>query len=108
MSVLKSLEDRKFFFLPVNTGFGINGEPDNKLIDFYKKRSGNSIHCSIVGNIVIPNGFGSNNQCLFISQSDKWKQLSSAINENGTIAGIQLSSTWPDYKGNRGFVSSSS
>ncbi|MFK3711885.1 hypothetical protein [Leclercia adecarboxylata] len=108
MNVLKFLESKKFFFLPVNTGFGQNGEPDNKLIEFYRKRSGNNIYCSIVGNIVIPNGFGSNDQCLFISESDKWEKLSSAINENNTIAGIQLSSAWPNYIGNRGFVSSSS
>jgi len=108
MNALKSSGNRKFYFLPVNSGFGNNGEPDSNLIGFYNKRSGNNIHCSIVGNIVLPNGFGSNEQCLFISQSEKWKELSSAINENNTIAGIQLSSTWPNYIGNRGFVSSSS
>ena len=107
MNVLKCCESRDFFFLPVNTGFGTNGEPDDALIDFYRKRSGKGIHCSIVGNIVIPNGFGSNEQCLFISKSEKWKILSSAINENSTTAGIQLSSTWPNYIGNRNFVSSS-
>lgn len=107
MNVLASFENKKIFFLPVNTGFGKKGDPDEELIDFYRKRSGNKIHCSIVGNVVIPNGFGSNDQCLFISKSEEWEKLSSAINENNTTAGIQLSSTWPNYIGNRDFVTSS-
>ncbi|EPG6796961.1 hypothetical protein NUN95_001508 [Klebsiella aerogenes] len=108
MEDLKISKNNKFFFLPVNTGYGLNGEPDDKLIDFYHKRSGNRIHCSIVGNVVIPNGYGSNEYCLFISKSDKWKILSDTINNNNTLAGIQLSTTWPNYIGNKNFVTSSS
>lgn len=101
---IKNLQKNKVYFLAVNTGYGIDGEPDARLIDFYHQRSGNGIHCSIVGNIVIPNGYGSNEQCLFISKSDKWKLLSQAITTNGSVAGIQLSTTWQNYIGNRKFV----
>ncbi|WP_316383744.1 oxidoreductase [Enterobacter mori] len=104
MFAIKNLTDKNIYFLAVNTGYGNNGEPNDELIEFYKKRSGNGINCSIVGNVVIPNGYGSNQQCLFISKSEKWKHLSQAINDNNTIAGIQLSSTWPNYIGNRNFV----
>lgn len=107
MKDLNALKNKKIFFLPVNTGFGLNGNPDFSLIDFYQQRSGNGIYCSIVGNVVIPNGHGSNEHCLYISNSEKWKDLSDAMNNNNSLAGIQLSSTWPNYIGNKKFVASS-
>lgn len=99
--------NRKVFFLAVNTGYGINGNPDSRLIKFHQERSGNGIYCSIVGNVVTPKGFGSNNYCLTISNHYNWKIISETIQENGSIPGIQLSTAWKGYKGNKNFVASS-
>lgn len=95
---------REFFFLAVNTGFSSNGLPTEKCIHFYRERSGNNIDCSIVGNVVIPGGYGTNDVCATISGDDSWKSLAKAIKNNGSRAGIQLSSTWSGYTGNRRFV----
>lgn len=98
--------NKKVFFLAVNTGFIAKGLPDNRCIEFYRERSGNGIYCSIVGNVVIPNGYGTNNVCATISGDDVWKELTSAISGNGTKPGIQLSATWNGYEGIRKFVAS--
>ncbi|EOV0126158.1 hypothetical protein [Vibrio alginolyticus] len=100
--------DNKVFFLPVNTGYGKSGNPDNRLIDFHRERSGNGIYCSIIGNVVTPKGFGSNDYCLTITKHKNWKIIAEEILGNGSVPGIQLSTAWKDYKGNQKFVSSSS
>lgn len=56
---------------------------------------------------MVPHGYGSNNSCLYISKDKEWMSVSKAIKDKGSIPGIQLSSTWPEYKGNKNFVSSS-
>lgn len=99
-----SLKNKKVFFLPVNTGYNDNGEPNDRLINFYKKRSGNGIYCSIVGNVVTPLGFGSNRECVFISKNKSWSVLADTISSNGSIPGIQLSTVWEGYIGMTSFV----
>ncbi|MGR5287406.1 hypothetical protein ACP3V5_18970 [Vibrio maritimus] len=102
------LENNKVFFLPVNTGYGESGNPNNRLIDFHGERSGNGIYCSIVGNVVTPQGFGSNEYCLTISKHKNWKNVADKIIAHGSVAGIQLSTAWKSYRGNKHFVSSRS
>lgn len=104
---MQSLNKEKVFFLAVNTGYHSGGEPDDKMIEFYGERSGPNIYCSIVGNVVIPNGYSTNNNCVYISSSDTWKKLVNRISSNGSIPGIQLSTTWEGYSGIKKFVASS-
>lgn len=99
------VESRKYFFLAVNTGLVVNGLPDERCRAFYRERSGPEVYCSIVGNVVIPGGVPSNSVCSFISGSPTWKDLASAISEEGTIAGVQLSSAWEGYQGIKKFSS---
>jgi len=106
MKIIAENPKIKVFFLPVNTGFVINGLPDQRCIEFYSERSGNGIDCSIVGNVVISDGYGANNVCSTISNDKVWETLSTAISSNGTKPGIQLSSTWDGYSGNKKFVAS--
>lgn len=96
----------RIFFLPVNTGYFNQGLPDERTNHFYASRSGNGLYCAIVGNIVIGGGFPTNSSCGSISHHDEWKKLSSAIRDQGARAGIQLSTTWIDYQGQRSFRSS--
>ena len=98
---------RKYFFLAVNTGLMQGSVPDARCRDFYRARSKHGLHCSIVGNVVTPNGVGSNNVCSEISNDPGWYHLADAIAEQGAIAGIQLSSTWKGYQGIRSFLPSS-
>lgn len=99
------VERRKYFFLAVNTGLVVDALPDERCRAFYRERSGPEVYCSIVGNVVIPGGSPSNSVCSFISGSTTWKDLASAISEEGTIAGIQLSSAWEGYQGIKKFSS---
>lgn len=95
---------RKHFFLAVNTGFVADGLPDARCREFYHARSGNGLHCSIVGNVVTPGGVSSNHVCAQISEAIQWQELAEAITDAGAIAGIQLASAWPAYHGMRKFV----
>jgi len=81
-----------------------SGLPDSRCLEFYRERSKHGLHCAIVGNVVTPNGVGTNGVCSKISVDSAWRNLAEAINEQGALAGIQLSSTWPGYQGIRKFV----
>lgn len=105
---MKNLKNKKIFFLPVNTGYGSEHSPNCELIDFYRKRSSNSIYCSIVGNVVIPNGYKSNNYFIKISNNTNWRNLTFEIKSQGSKPGIQLSSAWDGYIGNLHFVAKQS
>lgn len=104
---MQNLNKEKTFFLAVNTGYHCAGQPDSRMIKFYEERSGPNIYCSIVGNVVIPGGYGTNSNCAYISSSDTWKNLADKISSNGSIPGIQLSTTWEGYSGIKKFVASS-
>lgn len=90
--------------MAVNTGFVDNGVLNARGVAFYKERSGHGLHCSIVGNVVIPNGFASNEVCAAISDHQSWSNLAKSISDEGALPGIQLSSAWAGYRGMRGFV----
>lgn len=97
--------DRRIFFLAVNTGYTKNGIPDNRFLEFYAERSGNGLHCAIVGNVAIPNGHGTNVNTPKIERLTIWKEIAEAISDKGALPGIQLSTTWLGYNGNKGFIS---
>jgi len=101
-----SVENRKYFFLAVNTGFVQGGLPDTRCRAFYRERSRHGLHCSIVGNVVIPGGTGSNDVCTEISGAPAWRQLAEAIGEHGALPGIQLASAWQGYRGMTRFIPS--
>lgn len=96
----------KKFFVGLNTGL-VDGDlnPDSRCVEFYSSRSGNGLHCAIVGNVVLPSGFGTNGKTARISNSLAWRNLAEVIAARGAIPGIQFSSTWADYKGERRFIS---
>lgn len=102
-----SVKSRRHFFVGVNTGFVTDALPDERFVEFYARRSSPLLHCAIVGNVVIPGGFGSNAQTPIISANNAWRRVASAITERNAIAGIQLASAWDGYVGNRSFRSKS-
>jgi 2,4-dienoyl-CoA reductase-like NADH-dependent reductase (Old Yellow Enzyme family) len=95
----------KKFFVGLNTGFvDEHLNPDTRCADFYFSRSGHGLYCAIVGNVVLPSGFGTNGKSAQISTGSGWGQLAKAIASQGAIPGIQFSSTWAGFHGNRKFV----
>lgn len=101
-------QDRKTFFLAVNTGYVKDGSPDERAFEFYAARSRHGLSCAIVGNVVIPGGVGSNDVCATISNEPAWRRLAHAISNQGAMPGIQLSSAWTAYEGMRKFVTAKS
>jgi 2,4-dienoyl-CoA reductase-like NADH-dependent reductase (Old Yellow Enzyme family) len=97
------LKNKLVFFLSVNTGFVTEGQPDERYIDFYRSRSSRRLHCAIVGNVVVPDGYGSNLSTPTISHSVVWTRLASAIAARKTLPGIQLATAWEGYRGSRSF-----
>lgn len=91
------------FFLAVNTGYSAFGDPTERAIEFYRERSGNNLYAAIVGNVVLPSGYGTNDVCMRISNNNAWEKLALAIRKKGAIPGVQLSSTWENYVGNKKF-----
>jgi 2,4-dienoyl-CoA reductase-like NADH-dependent reductase (Old Yellow Enzyme family) len=92
------------FFLALNTGYVAQEAPSEEAVEFYRERSGNGLYCAIVGNVVTPAGFGTNDVCMRISRSQSWRRLSQAIKGEGAKPGIQLSNAWSTYRGMRSFV----
>ncbi|MBO9166791.1 hypothetical protein [Rhizobium sp. L245/93] len=97
--------NRHVFFLPVNTGFVTHGEPDSRFIEFYDERSSPELYCSIVGNVVVPDGFGSNTSTPMISTSPIWSRIAKSIKAGGSKPGMQLATTWEGYTGIKNFLS---
>lgn len=97
---------KKRFFLAVNTGMT---DGDNlitqKFIEFYEDRASERLYCAIVGNVVIPNGFGTNGVSPKLTDDKIWSELASRIEGKGSIPGIQLASTWVGYQGQYNFIS---
>ena len=104
MNATAILKNRRVFFLGVNTGFVQEGLPDNQFIDFYRERSSTDLYCAILGNVVIPQGFGTNDQTPVLSTHSRWTEIARSISSQGTKPGIQLSTTWPNYFGQRSFI----
>ena len=97
---------KKNFFLAVNTGMTDGDNLINqKFIEFYEARASEKMYCAIVGNVVIPNGFGTNGGSPNLTNDKIWKELASRIENKGSIPGIQLASTWMGYKGQYNFIS---
>ena len=94
---------RRKFFVGLNTGYAAGGEPDNRFVDFYGKRSSEFLHCAIVGNVVLPNGHPSNDCTPRITDSPVWSDIARAISSRGTIPGIQLATAWRKYTGQKKF-----
>lgn len=82
----------RFHLAPINTGLAPNGIPNEKFIEFYEKRSGKNIGITYIGNVSIGKNWrtNSNTPCLSPESSEILKKLSSTIESNGSLPGIQL------------------
>ncbi|WP_175506848.1 hypothetical protein [Bosea sp. CRIB-10] len=98
------MNDRRIFFLGVNTGFLADGKPDERYLRFYATRSSSSLHCAIIGNVVVPGGYGSNAVSPTLTAEPVWTDLAAAIRRGGSMPGIQLATAWEGYAGSRRFV----
>lgn len=105
MNDTNASKNKRVFFVGVNTGFVSEGVPDAQFLDFYKSRSSPALYCAIVGNVVVPGGFGTNAQSPVLSAKSEWTTLADAIAGAGSVPGLQLATTWSCYLGQRKFVS---
>lgn len=78
--------------------------PDGRYVEFYRSRSSSALHCAIIGNVVVPGGYGSNASTPILSSAPIWKEIAVAISARGSLAGIQLATAWEGYAGHRHFV----
>lgn len=103
-NAMANLNDKRIFFLGVNTGYVTNGLPDSRYIEFYRRRSSSALHCAIIGNIVVPGGHGSNDVTPTLTADRVWGDIAAAITDGGSMPGIQLATSWAGYIGTRKFV----
>lgn len=104
MRDMGALKDRLVFFVGVNTGYVTEGLPDDRYVEFYRRRASPGLYCGIIGNVVIPSGYGSNPSTPMLTKDNIWGKIATEIKGGGTLPGIQLATTWPNYHGSRGFV----
>lgn len=98
-------DDRRLFFVGLNTGYVTGGLPDQRCLNFYSLRASPRLHCVIVGNVVVPGGFGSNSVTPTINDDRIWRRLAETIANRGSLPGIQLATAWEEYEGARNFRS---
>ena len=99
------MSDRLKFFVGVNTGYLTDGKLDERFVEFYRRRSSPALYCAIVGNVVIPGGYGSNANTPTISRAPEWAEVAGEIAGRGSLPGVQLTSAWRGYVGSRNFRS---
>src|SRR3982074_2493241 len=104
MALLRS--NRLKFLVGLNTGYVTGGRPDERYVEFYRRRSSPELHCAIVGNVLIPGGHGSNASTPTISRTPEWAEVVRGTPGGGTLPGIQLTTAWEGYAGSRNFRSS--
>lgn len=94
-----------FAFAPINTGFASDGVYDKRIFEFHKKRSGNGISISYVGNVATSNERLSNfNTASFVNKNlINLKQLAAIITNEGSIPGIQIASRFAPREAERGW-----
>lgn len=82
----------KFFLAPINTGLAPNGKPNKKFFEFYRKRSGNDIGITYIGNVAVGKEWRTNFNTPLLSNDSKklWENLATIIEENGSLPGIQI------------------
>lgn len=107
-NAIGSLSGKRIFFLGVNTGYVSNGLPDNRYVEFYRQRSSQALHCAIIGNVVVPGGYGSNDATPTLTSDFVWGKVADAITTGGSMPGIQLATSWAGYIGTRKFVGNDS
>ncbi len=88
----------------VNPGYAPNGVPDSRYVEFYQRRASSRLYCAIVGNVVVPGGYSSNNATPKLTSDGVWASVAGAIAEKGSLPGIQLATAWEGYAGIRKFV----
>ena len=90
----------RFFLAPINTGFAPNGKPNEKFLNFYRERSGKGFGITYIGNVSIGEDYRTNSNTPWLNpyQSEIWKKLSSTIQNNGSLPGIQLACRYSKKK----------
>lgn len=104
MEDISALKNKMVFFVGVNTGYITEGLPDHRYVEFYRRRASPSLYCAIIGNVVVPGGYGSNSSTPMLTKDKIWGKIAAEIKGQGTLPGIQLATTWPNYQGMRRFV----
>ena len=96
--------NRRIFFVGLNTGYASGGVPDRQFLEFYRQRISTALDCAIVGNVVFPSGFPCNETTPTISGLRVWSEVARTIYDGGSIPGVQLTTAWEGYAGQRKFV----
>jgi NADPH2 dehydrogenase len=104
-SAIAASRDRLVFLLAINTGFVTGGVPDDRYIDFYRRRSSPQLHSAIIGNVIVPGGYASNDATPTLSSARVWAEVARVIRDGGSLPGIQLGTAWAGYTGSRSFLS---
>lgn len=86
----------RLWLAPINTGFAAGGRPDDRLLQFHEERSGPSIGASIVGNVAASVDTSTNASTVILrddADAEALRPVASAIQERGSVPGIQLAAS---------------
>lgn len=81
-----------FSLAPINTGLFFKGHMRKEFIDFYRKRAGNYIGTTYVGNVAIDENTVTNPGTAYFSKENfsEWAELAEIISSQGSVPAIQL------------------
>lgn len=98
----------KLHFAPINLGYSIDGEMNDKIIQFMKLRANKSIGINILGNVAIDRQYSTNSRTLVLSKQsniEKWKEYIKQSSVNNSIPGIQIAAMPSDLNPPRSWAS---
>ena len=99
----------KLHFAPINLGYSIDGEMNDKIIHFMKLRANKSIGINILGNVAIDRVYSTNSSTLILSKQsniEKWREYIKQCSVNNSIPGIQIAAMPSDLNPPRNWASS--
>ena len=81
-----------FSFAPINTGLFLNGHMRKEFMEFYRRRAGNHLGTTYVGNVAVDENMVTNSGTAYFSQENfsEWTELAEMICSQGSVPAIQL------------------
>lgn len=85
-------------FSPINTGLAQDARPDSRMVQFHRVRAGPGIGIAIVGNVAVSADSRTNENTIVLASASDVRGVAAvarAIEETGTLPGIQLAFSPP-------------
>jgi 2,4-dienoyl-CoA reductase-like NADH-dependent reductase (Old Yellow Enzyme family) len=94
----------RIFLAPINTGFGWDNAPGQRLASFHRRRASSAVGLSYVGNVLVHRDLAPDGRTLVLDEDSPlnvYSNLADDIESCGSVPGIQLAGLLPDLNPQR-------